>query len=157
MASHVFITTPCYDTSDDNAGIMATFNFRWIWRNDINENIYPYLFQTIHHLEDQNMLFIWVRSPRCGCLVTWFCYQLIAKPGNKLAAPPWPDSYRPGHRGAAVFLLGFAIKVDSKTSSPFYEHGLTLIPAWISNYIHYKVWDEITYPFLNFNGCTVEV
>ena len=20
-----------------------------------------------------------------------------------------------------------------------------------------KVWDEITYPFLNFNGCTVEV
>ena len=33
----------------------------------------------------------------------------------------------------------------------------TLIPAWISNYIHYKVWDEITYPFLNFNGATVEV
>ena len=25
------------------------------------------------------------------------------------------------------------------------------------NYIHYKVWDEITYPFLNFNGATVEV
>ena len=32
-----------------------------------------------------------------------------------------------------------------------------IIPAWISNYIHYNVWDEITYPFLNFNGCTVEV
>ena len=27
----------------------------------------------------------------------------------------------------------------------------------ISNYIHYTVWDEITYPFLNFNGATVEV
>ena len=40
---------------------------------------------------------------------------------------------------------------------PFYQHGLTLIPAWISNYIHYKVWDEITYPFLNFNGATIEV
>ena len=25
--------------------------------------------------------------PRCGCLVTWFCYQLIAKPGNKTATP----------------------------------------------------------------------
>ena len=25
-------------------------------------------------------------------------------------------------------------------------HGLTLIPAWISNYIYYKVVDEITYP-----------
>ena len=24
-------------------------------------------------------------------------------------------------------------------------------------YIHYKVWDEITYPFLNFNGYTIEV
>ena len=29
--------------------------------------------------------------------------------------------------------------------------------AWISNYIHYKVWDEIIYPFLNFNGATVDV
>ena len=26
-----------------------------------------------------------------------------------------------------------------------------------SNYMHYKIWDELTYPFLNFNGCTVEV
>ena len=32
---------------------------------------------------------IWVESWGCGCLVTWFCYQLIAKPGNKTAAPPW--------------------------------------------------------------------
>ena len=37
------------------------------------------------------------------------------------------------------------------------EHGLTLITAWISHYIHYKVWDEIIYPFLNFNDATVEV
>ena len=42
-------------------------------------------------------------------------------------------------------------------SSPFYQHGLTLIPAWISNYVHCKMWDEITYPSPNFNGCTVEV
>ena len=27
----------------------------------------------------------------------------------------------------------------------------------ISNYTHYNTWDEITYPFLNFNGATVEV
>ena len=44
-----------------------------------------------------------------------------------------------------------------KSWIPFYWHGLTLIPAWISNYIHYKVRDEITYPFLNFSGATVEV
>ena len=35
-------------------------------------------------------------------------------------------------------------------SGPFYQHGLTLIQTWISNYIHYKIWGEITYPFLNF-------
>ena len=34
---------------------------------------------------------------------------------------------------------------------PFYKHGLILIPAWICNHIHYKVWDWITYPFPNFN------
>ena len=43
------------------------------------------------------------------------------------------------------------------TWGPFCYHGLTLIPAWMTNYTHYKVWDEITYPFPNFNGCTVEV
>ena len=36
---------------------------------------------------------IWVRSRNCGCLVTWFCYQLIAKPGNKTATVSWPDPY----------------------------------------------------------------
>ena len=36
---------------------------------------------------------IWVRSRNCGCLVTWFCYQLIAKPGNKTAPVAWPDPY----------------------------------------------------------------
>ena len=37
------------------------------------------------------------------------------------------------------------------------SQGLTLIPEWISNYIYYNVWDEITYPFLDFNCATVEV
>ena len=26
---------------------------------------------------------------------------------------------------------------------PFYYHGLTYIPAWISNYIHYMIWEGI--------------
>ena len=39
---------------------------------------------------------IWVRSRNCDCLVTWFCYQLIAKPGNKTATVPWPDPYIDG-------------------------------------------------------------
>ena len=36
---------------------------------------------------------IWVRSRNCGYLVTWFCYQLIGKPGNKTAPVSWPDPY----------------------------------------------------------------
>ena len=39
----------------------------------------------------------------------------------------------------------------------FYQHGLTLISAWISNHMPNKVWVEITYLFPNFNGATVEV
>ena len=53
--------------------------------------------------------------------------------------------------------INFAVIPFTAVNGPFYKHGLTLIPACISNYIHYKVWDEITYPFLNFNGATVEV
>ena len=42
-------------------------------------------------------------------------------------------------------------------SGLFNWHGLTFIPAWISNYMSGKLWGEITSPFLNFNGATVEV
>ena len=34
----------------------------------------------------------------------------------------------------------------------FYWHGITLIPAWISNHVSSKVWNEINCPFPNFNG-----
>ena len=39
---------------------------------------------------------------------------------------------------------------------PFYKHGLTLIAAWMSNYMLNKVWDEITNPFPNFT-CSYEI
>ena len=35
--------------------------------------------------------------------------------------------------------------------------GISLGPTWISNNIHYYLWNEITYPFQNFNGATVDV
>ena len=53
-----------------------------------NELTHCDLSHPYHHL------IIWVRSRNCGCLVTWFCYQLIAKPGNKTAAVSWPDPYK---------------------------------------------------------------
>ena len=40
---------------------------------------------------------------------------------------------------------------------PFYYHSLPLILVWISNYLSNKVWDEITYPFPNFNSEQVKV
>ena len=40
--------------------------------------------------------------------------------------------------------------------APFYQHALILIQSWISNHMC-KMWDEITYPFISFNGAAVEV
>ena len=37
--------------------------------------------------------------------------------------------------------------INPHHNGPFYQHGLTLIPAWISNHTHSKDWDGITYPF----------
>ena len=41
------------------------------------------------------------------------------------------------------------------TWDPFHWYGLTLISTGKSNYIHYKVQDEITYLFPNFRGSTL--
>ena len=45
---------------------------------------------------------------------------------------------------------------DNKSQDPSYWHLLTLIPAWISNHMPFIIWGEITYPFPNFNGCTLK-
>ena len=51
-----------------------------------NHNKYNTKHSRWHHSQ-----VIWIRSLRCVCLVNWFCYQLIAKPGNKTDTLPWPD------------------------------------------------------------------
>ena len=45
--------------------------------------------------------------------------------------------------------------IDHAAWGPFYKHGLTLLPASVSDDINYKTKDEITYPFTSFNGVTV--
>ena len=40
----------------------------------------------------------------------------------------------------------YHIEAETKCP-PLYQHGLTLIPAWISYDMPNKVWNEITYPF----------
>ena len=69
--------------------------------SDNNMKLYKFVFYIILQHPDVTWFWnylprnirIWVRSLNCGCLVTWFCYQLIAKPGNKTTPPQWPDSY----------------------------------------------------------------
>ena len=39
------------------------------------------------------VLYMWVGPRNCGCLVAWICYQLMANPGSRTAAVPWPDPY----------------------------------------------------------------
>ena len=42
--------------------------------------------QTVPHYQLCTVEAIWFYLRSCGCLVTWFCYQLIAKPDNKTVA-----------------------------------------------------------------------
>ena len=45
----------------------------------------------------------------------------------------------------------------SQAETTFPDITTAQTPAWISNYVPRKMWDEITYPSLNFNGCTVGI
>ena len=61
-----------------------------------NSDIQHYGFRLDFEVIDKSKFWyflIWVLSRRCGCFVTWFCNQPIAKPGNKTATTPWPDPY----------------------------------------------------------------
>ena len=56
-----------------------------------------------------------------------------------------------GFMDAKPFLIS-----SENNLGPLLLTWFNLIPTWISNYIHYKVWDEITYPMPNFNDVTVQ-
>ena len=47
-------------------------------------------------------------------------------------------------------LLGLARLVESR--DPVNKHGLTIITAWMTNHMHYKLWVKFIYPFPNFGG-----
>ena len=52
----------------------------------------------------------------------------------------------------------FPLGVDDLIMSLMQENQFqTQLQYVILFLFEYNVWDEITYPFLNFNGCTVEV
>ena len=74
---------------------------------------------------------------------TYACIGKICDVSNKIVGVCFQDN-----------TIAFGL---CSAGAPFYYYGITWIPARIGNFIHYKVWDVITYPFINFNGCTVEV
>ena len=63
---------------------------------------------------------ILVRSWRWVCLVTWFCYHLIAKLGNKTGAPSWPNT---------ICLL----KISITKVPQFKTFRITAMFLWISH------------------------
>ena len=87
-------------------------------------------------------------EPAVGQIMTW------RRTGGKHYLPQrWTSIYASFDLGECNEIWRFAWW---SPIGPFYWHGLTIIPAWISNYIYYEVWDEITYPLWNFNGVNGE-
>ena len=85
-----------------------------------------------HESNSKNDIYIWVRSRNCGCLVTWFCYHLIAKPGNKTATVLWPDPYIYIYIGDHLFIKvtymstgGLFLKRHMLLSGSFVPFALT--------------------------------
>ena len=73
----------------------------------------------------------WVRSRNCGCLVTWFCYQLIAKPGNKRATVLWPDPYEQKSNDSFVILVfQFGERLSPKAQIPQAARAQLCFPLW---------------------------
>ena len=65
-----------------------------------------------------------------------------------------PESVK---KSSGFLLLLSGNRVKQHVWKYMHMFGLTSIPAYVSNCIRYKVWDETTYPFPNFNGTTVEI
>ena len=75
-------------------------------------------------------LSIQIRSWRCDCLFTWFCYQMIAKPGNKVAAPLWPGPY-------ILYFLGTGAIALYLMKQPWRKYKGKSIP-WIAENCRYN-------------------
>ena len=84
----------------------------------------------------QESTWIWVRSWKCGCLVTWYCYQLIAKSGNKTAAVPWPDPYAFDMYHIGLWYPGLAISI---TCSLIASRGLHQVWYWLTQSQNHRV------------------
>ena len=74
---------------------------------------------------------------------------------------PMNEFPQPISKFPTIFRFGpniiYKICINVNSWNPLYQHGLIFIPPRINHHMPCKVWDEITYPITNFNGCTVDV
>ena len=99
-------------------------------------------------------MYIWLGSWRCGCLVTWFCYLLIEKPGNKTAAPLWPKlMWFAGH--IILNLVGVSISLLLTRKCKFKARTLKVIFIFHLNSSHYS--DVIMSPMASQNTSLTSV
>ena len=76
---------------------------------------------------------LWVRSRRWACLVTWFCYHLIAKPGDKTGKPSFPDPYI---RLSSYVGLWVFVKYQTIIRLILSNHIWLFLYHFISPYVH---------------------
>ena len=84
-----------------------------------------------------------------GNLVSWQCRQSVGNPSSTEISQNLicsRDQFSPRIR-LQVCTEYDGIFVGTAASLLLAE--INLSPAWISNYIHFKIWGEITYLFLN--------
>ena len=82
-----------------------------------------------------------------------FHFPVIYRDINSIHGWQWVDN-------AVLWMTELSIGVNRNHRTllwPFLLTWINLIPTWINNYTPSNVRDKITYPFINFNGCTAEV
>ena len=70
---------------------------------------------------------------------------------------PYAKDISPGQKASFTNTVPLRGRGSLIITLAFYWHGMTFMSACISNYIHYTLWYEIAYPFINFDSATDEV
>ena len=95
----------------------------------------------------------WTNTCEAGDLRRYRAHYDVTLMQRKLAWEPHPWSVTWLKNTAVILEQNNFPKISIMSSLTVCE----ITPAWISNYIHYEMWGEITYPLPNLNGATVEV
>ena len=131
-----------------------SYDIRLLQWQEISLEGYEYLPKTIAAKPGSVCV---VRGMCCICIPVMFIhYEYLIKiyraPDTWTLGSIWNWNRRCCRK--TVHVSYFHISV-SAPRNPFYYRGFILIPTGISNYLRYKVCDEIIYPFPNFSGTTI--